>query len=173
MYCNVISSIFALEIELVCPPDAEVHLQCSHGVRNNNNDNNNINNNNNGPSDSVDDVLWHKSDGRGFKYRLGHRIYFPIYVILPAAQQHYGPGAYSASNRNVYQEYSLGGGGEVKRGRFIRLTTSSLTMIQLSKKCEILDVTQPYRPPRPVTWMALFVIYRWCSYLTGNTPIDS
>jgi hypothetical protein len=35
------------------------------------------------------------------------------------------------------------------------LTTLSLSMSQLSKQCGILSITQPYRPPRPVTGIAL------------------
>jgi hypothetical protein len=29
--------------------------------------------------------------------------------------------------------------------------------------------THTYWPPRPVTWIALFFICRWCSYLKGHT----
>ena len=43
----------------------------------------------------LDEALHHKSEGRGFDSRWCH----------------YGPGVYSASNRNEYQEYFLGGGG--------------------------------------------------------------
>jgi hypothetical protein len=60
---------------------------------------------------------------------------------------HYGPGVDSASNKNEFQEFSLG----VKRGRHLRLG-------RLSRKCEILDVSQSCDPPRPLARMAFTII---------------
>jgi hypothetical protein len=58
-------------------------------------------------------------------------VKFEIYLILPVAL---GPGVYSASNRN-------------ECGWCVRLTSMS----RLSRQCAILNISQPYRPPRPVT----------------------
>jgi hypothetical protein len=43
----------------------------------------------------------------------------------------------------------------IKIGRRLRLTIPPPYVIRLSRKCEILDISQPYRSPLPVTGIAL------------------
>jgi hypothetical protein len=46
----------------------------------------------------------------------------------------------------------------VERGRHIRLTTSRLHVSRLPIQCGILNISQPYRPPRPFMGVA-FTLY--------------
>ena len=61
------------------------------------------------------EALRNKPEGRGFDSRWCYRNFSLTYSF----RLHYGPGVDSASNRNEYQEYFLGG----KGGRCVWLTT--------------------------------------------------
>jgi hypothetical protein len=49
-------------------------------------------------------------------------------------------------------------GGGVKSGRRVMLISSLTSVSRLYAKCENLDVSEPYRPPRPVTGIALLFL---------------
>jgi hypothetical protein len=58
---------------------------------------------------------------------------------------------------------------EVRTGLYVLLQVASisqLTVSRLSKQCGILNISQPYRPPRPVTGIALL-------YLQGDVLLYS
>jgi hypothetical protein len=76
--------------------------------------------------------------------------YFSVYLILPAT-----PWDYAASNRNEYQKIFR----RVKQAQRIRLATYLPSVSQLSRKCGILDISQPHRPPWPVTGITLLFTF--------------
>jgi hypothetical protein len=59
-----------------------------------------------------------------------------------------------ASNRNEYQEDSWG----VKRGRRVRLTLPP-SVSRVSRRCGSLDLSHLYGPSRPITGIALLLLY--------------
>jgi hypothetical protein len=108
----------------------------------------------------VVDALCYKPEGRGFVSRWSHWIIFSIYLILPAAL---GLGVYLASNRSEYQKQKKKIVWEVERGWRVGLTVN-----RLSRQCGILNISQPYRPPQPVTGIA--VLYLLFTY--SNIPCN-
>ena len=86
----------------------------------------------------------------------GHiQIYFSL---TQSFRPHYGPRVDSASNRNEYQEYFLGGGGEGgKGGRCVGLTT-------LPPSCA--DCREILEPQPPGTLRACPCLYRDCFTFT-------
>ena len=75
------------------------------------------------------EAVLYKPEGRGFYSRCCH---WNFLLISGRIMPHYGPGVDSASNRNEYQEYFLGG----KGCRCLGLTTLPPSCAFCLKTCE-------------------------------------
>ena len=75
-----------------------------------------------------------------------------FFIDIKSFRSHYGPGVDTASNRNEYQEYFLGG----KGGRCIRLTACHHP-VPLARNVGTLTSWNPLGPSGPVT--GLFYLY--------------
>jgi hypothetical protein len=101
-------------------------------------------------------------------------VIFLIYLIFPAAL---GLEVYSASNRNEYQTQKKKCFWGLECDRCRRLTTLSPSVSRWSRQCGILNISQPYRPPWPVTGIALLygdgVRFLWGTDWTVSTATSS
>jgi hypothetical protein len=96
--------------------------------------------------------------------QLIYSLQFTISAFCNTFQPDYGLRVDLASNKNEYQECSWG----VKCSRHLRLTTSLSSVSQMSIKFGILNVSQPYRPPRPISWTVS--LERWETKI-ANTEV--
>jgi hypothetical protein len=99
------------------------------------------------------EALCYKLECCGFESQRGNLILSsPGDLILQAAL---GPGVYSGSNRNKYQKHTIKCFWGVECGRCVGLTTLPPSLSGLCRQCGVHNISQRYRPPRPVTGIAL------------------
>ena len=91
-------------------------------------------------------ALRYKSEGRGFDSRWCHWNF----SLTQSFRLHCGPGVDSASNRNEYQEYFLGG----KGGQCVGLTTLRLH-VPIVLKSGSLSLVEPSGPLQACNGIAL------------------
>jgi hypothetical protein len=96
-------------------------------------------------------ALCYKPEGRGFEILSSELLL--IYLTLPAAL---GPGVHPASNRRFWG---------VKCGRCVDLTSLPPSVSRLSRQCGIINISQPCRPPWPVTGTALLFLLSLTAFL--------
>jgi hypothetical protein len=98
----------------------------------------------------VVEALCYKLEGHRFEPWWGEWM-VSIYLILPTAL---GPWVYSVLTEmsTRIRKKNLWG---VEYGWCIRLTTLPPSMSQLCRQCGVLNISQPYRPPRPVMGITL------------------
>jgi hypothetical protein len=87
---------------------------------------------------------------RHFRWNIGELL------NLPNLSGCLGPGVHPASKRNEYQKQKNNNVfWEVKCGWCIGLITLPPSMSRFCRQCGLLSISQLYRPPRPVTGIAL------------------
>jgi hypothetical protein len=110
--------------------------------------------------------LFYKPEGRWFESQWINWI-ISISLILPAALCMARDLAQPITEMST-SKYLWG----IERGRHLGLTTSPSTVRRLYRQCGILSISQPCKPPRPVTGIGsllLLLLLFYCS--NGSTAL--